>query len=61
MDLGTSIVVLALLASVLVGATQWISKENLLETWTHALAGFLVVAIAEHIAVSVYLGHVFFR
>ena len=40
------------------------SLKNLLRGWRlfHAsLAGFLVVAIAAHIAVSIYLGYVFFK
>ena len=44
--------------------TFYQSLKNLLRGWRvfHAsLAGFLVIAIAAHIAVSVYLGYVFFR
>jgi thioredoxin reductase/Pyruvate/2-oxoacid:ferredoxin oxidoreductase delta subunit len=44
--------------------TFYQSLKNLLGVWRvfHAsLAGFLVIAIAAHIAVSVYLGYVFFR
>jgi len=44
--------------------TFYDSLKNLLRGWRvfHAsLAGFLVIAIAAHIAVSVYLGYVFFR
>jgi hypothetical protein len=40
------------------------SLKRLLQVWRlfHAsLAGFLVIAIAAHIAVSVYLGYVWFR
>jgi thioredoxin reductase/Pyruvate/2-oxoacid:ferredoxin oxidoreductase delta subunit len=44
--------------------TFYQSLKNLLRGWRvfHAsLAGFLVIAIAAHIAVSVYLGYVWFR
>jgi dihydropyrimidine dehydrogenase (NAD+) subunit PreT len=44
--------------------TFYQSIKNVLRVWRvfHAsLAGFLVVAIAAHIAVSIYLGYVFFR
>ena len=44
--------------------TFYQSLKNLLKGWRvfHAsLAGFLVIAIAAHIAVSVYLGYVWFR
>jgi hypothetical protein len=44
--------------------TFYQALKNLLRGWRlfHAsLAGFLVIAIAAHIAVSVYLGYVWFR
>lgn len=44
--------------------TLYQSLKNLLHRWRlfHAtLAGFLVIAIAAHIAVSIYLGCVWFR
>jgi hypothetical protein len=47
-----------------VQVTFYRTLKNLLRGWRlfHAsLAGFLVVAIAAHIAVSVYLGYVWFR
>jgi len=47
-----------------VQVTFYQSLKNVLKGWRlfHAsLAGFLVIAIAAHIAVSVYLGYVWFR
>jgi len=53
-----------LLSKLRVQVAFYQSLRNLLRGWRlfHAsLAGFLVVAIAAHIAVSVYLGYVWFR
>ncbi len=53
-----------LLSRLRVQVTFYQSLKNLLHGWRlfHAsLAGFLVIAIAAHIAVSVYLGYVWFR
>jgi hypothetical protein len=53
-----------MLARVRMQVTFYQSLKNLLRGWRlfHAsLAGFLVIAIAAHIAVSVYLGYVWFR
>jgi hypothetical protein len=53
-----------LLARLRVQVTFFQSLKDLLHGWRlfHAtLAGFLVIAIAAHIAVSVYLGYVWFR
>jgi hypothetical protein len=52
------------LARLRMQVTFYQSLKNLLRGWRlfHAsLAGFLVIAIAAHIAVSVYLGYVWFR
>jgi hypothetical protein len=52
------------LARVRMQVTFYQSLKNLLRAWRlfHAsLAGFLVIAIAAHIAVSVYLGYVWIR
>jgi dihydropyrimidine dehydrogenase (NAD+) subunit PreT len=52
------------LARVRMQVTFYHALKNLLRGWRvfHAsLAGFLVIAIAAHIAVSVYLGYVWFR
>ncbi len=53
-----------MLARVRMQVTFYQALKNLLRGWRlfHAsLAGFLVIAIAAHIAVSVYLGYVWFR